>query len=737
MGTCIFYIVISVCWSSFVAKSIDPYGDFYDPEADEDAVDIRKYRQTLIDSKRRAAVRDELNEVGRVEKITPENLERREFYEDHYVEAHQELFQRSTGIKPFGITQVESINRTLHTIKHGGRSVIAEPRGFGKTSRTANNALMAILQGKIRYALILASSVQKAEDILESIKTELVDNQELYQLYPEICECFRHVSDSPTRAIRQTYMGEKTHIGWTKGMLRMPILPGIKCGGSIIQVRSKDNVRGLNVKIRYGEESGTILRPDFVFMDDIQTDEEAESPTSVWKIVQTIKKSILFSGTHMRPISAVMCCTPICPGDVSSHFILNEPSWDVIVSPMIIKYPDNYDMWLNQYASIITDFDRYATGARLEARLRGRKFVEDNYEALHKGAEWSWDWAYAWGEDPQTEISALQHAMNFKIDEGDEAFESECQCNVAPRIDEAAGIRCTLDEVMNKVHRWPRNKCPVESKFITTHIDLNREVLTYVTVASPKEFRPMIIDYGTWPDQKGMTWRKRDIVYSLKKQYPDIPEEHERRYQGVRDLINYIGNKTYLRDDNLVMQNNLIMVDMRYSIDEVQRAIRDSNFRNITCCYAGQGISAKTKQFMDRHYTKESEKHFHCATVPTDDRTLTVLYTDVNYFKTSFHKGIKTRPDICGSVSLFEHERPGGHMLFAKQCLVEVPEEDYNEKENLRVLIWSNPKDEDNEAFDNIVGCQAGLFKLGCEIRMKREKKGTYNMQDYINSQKD
>jgi hypothetical protein len=96
MGTCIFHIVVYVCWSSFVAKSIDPYGDFYDPEADEDAVDIRKYRQTLIDSKRRAAVRDELNEVGRVEKITPENLERREFYEDHYVEAHQELFQRST-----------------------------------------------------------------------------------------------------------------------------------------------------------------------------------------------------------------------------------------------------------------------------------------------------------------------------------------------------------------------------------------------------------------------------------------------------------------------------------------------------------------------------------------------------------------------------------------------------------------------------------------------------------------
>lgn len=726
-----------------MAKSVDPYGDFYDPDEEHD-IDIRKYRQTLIDSKRRAAVRDELNEVGIVEKLSPENYEKRQYYEENYIDAHQEVFKRSTGIKPFGETQIVSIQRTQHVLKHGGRSVIAEPRGFGKTSRTANNALLGILQGRVKYALILASSVQKAEDILESIKTELVDNEELYKLYPTVCQCFRHVADSPTRAIRQTYMGERTHIGWTKGMLRMPILPGddgvlkqMACSGSVIQVRSKDNVRGLNVKIRYGEESGRIIRPDFVFMDDIQTDEEAESPTTVWKIVQTIKKSILFAGTHHKPISAVMCCTPICPGDVSSHFILNEPSWDVIVSPMVKKMPDNMDIWLNEYARIITDFDRYQTGARLEARLKGREFVEQNFEEMHRGAEVSWDWAYAWAEDPQTEITALQHAMNFKIEEGEEAFESECQCNVAPRIDEAAGIRCSIDEIINKVHNWPRFKCPVETKFIVSHIDVNREVTTYVTLGSPKEFRPMVLDYGTWPEQQGATWRKRDMVYTLTKQYPDIPEEHERRYWGLRELINKLGKQTFIRDDNLVMHHNLIVVDMRYSIDEVQRAIRDSDYRNITMCFAGQGISAQTKQFMDRHYGKESEKHFHCATVPTDDRTMTVLYTDVNYFKTAFHKGIKSRPDICGSLSLFTHERPSGHMMYAKHCITEVPEEDYNEKENLRVLVWSNPKDEDNEFFDNTVGAMAALFKLGCEIRMKRAKKGTYNMQEYIDKQKE
>jgi len=723
-----------------MAKAPDPYDSFFDDAPEDDMAMIfeqgARFRKARTIQQAQASARDVLHEVGAVAPPSKELLEKRKYYESHYVEMHQEIFTRSTGIKPFGKTQIDSINRTLHTLTHGGKSVIAEPRGFGKTSRTANNALMAVLQGKIRYGLILASAVQKAEDIAESIKTELIDNEKLYELYPEICECFRHCRDNAQRALRQTYMGKKTHINISKFLIRMPILPGYPCSGSIIQVRSKENVRGLAVKIRYGEESGKVLRPDFAFLDDIQTDEEAESPTSVYKIVQTIKKSVLFAGSHSRRISVVMCCTPICPGDVSSHFILNEPSWDCIISPMVRKFPKNLDLWLNDYARILLDFDRYETGDRLKAQLRAKKFVEDNYEALHEGAEVSWDWAYAWNEEPQTEISALQHAMNYKIEEGDDAFESECQCNVAPRIEEVDGIKATLDEILTKTHDFPRRRCPVEAKYICTHIDVNKNLLTYTTVCSPKDFRPMLIDKGEWPEQQGATWSKKDIIYTLRKKYPDIPENHERIYWGLRSLINYIGNLNYIREDNLVMQNNLILVDMGYSIDEVQRAIRDSDYRNISMCYRGQGIRAKEKQFMDRHYEKHAEKHFHCATVPTTDRTLTVLYTDVNYFKTLWHKGIKSRPDIGASISLYAPERHSEHLLLAKHCLVEVPQEDYNEKEDRRVIYWENPREEDNEYFDNFVGCLAGLFKLGCEMRGRKRKQGTYSIRDYIEKQK-
>jgi hypothetical protein len=713
----------------------DPY-DEYESREEISREKLEKFREIL---KKRAKEGDLLNEVGKVEPLSKEDAERRDHYSictqdgsiDNWPAMHREIFTESSGLKEFGKSQLESIHRTHYTVKYGGKSVIGEPRGFGKTTRTSNNCLAAVLQGDVKYALILASSVEKATDILEGIKTELIDNDALAKIYPAVAACFLHAAENPIRARQQTYGGKPTFVAMTKQLIRFPVLPDEPSSGGIIQVRTKDNVRGLAIKMRYGPDSGKVLRPQFAFFDDIQTDEEAESPTAVRKIIQTIKKSVLYSGSHSRRISTVMCCTPISPGDVSSHFILDEPSWDCVVSKMVYRMPDNMEIWLNEYSRILLDFDRHETGSRKRAQLRARKFVEDNYEEMHKGSEVGWDWAYGWSEDPQTEVSALHHAMNFLIEEGQDSFESECQCNVQPRLDETTDVKATMDEILEKVHPQKRGHCPVETKHIVTHIDVNKNILTYATVASAQQFRPMAIDYGTYPNQRGSFWKKNDLVYTIKREHPDIPEFHEALYQGLKNLLDRLAEKIYTREDGQQLMHDLILVDMGYRIDEVQRAIRDSKARAIACCYRGQGIQAKDKPFMDRNYQPPSIKHFHCATVPSTDRTLNVLYSDVNYFKTQFHKGIKTRLGLAGSFSLFSTERIGEHLIAAQQCVEEVCLEDVYDKESRTVIIWDNPKKADNEFFDNFVGAMAGLFKVGCELRA-RGKKGSFDIQDYV-----
>jgi len=711
----------------------DDYGEFFDDQIEPD-MSVEKYRDAIRKNKADKSRMDDRYEIGAVPAATPEALERIERYKDDWEAMHMEVFSKSTGIKPFGLVQKKSLNLTKHIIKDGGKGVILEPRGFGKTTRTSNNALIATLQGLLSYTLIISSSLTKAYDIMDSILAELQDNIELAKLYPVLTACFEHVSNQSFR--KQTYLGEPTFIKANRDKIQFPIISGQPWSGAIIKACPIDNVRGINLKIKYGPMSGQVLRPQFVFLDDPQTDEQAISAITVDKMVKTIKKSILFGGSHAKPVSALMCATPIAPGDVPSHFVLNEPAWEYVETKMITKMPINIQMWLSDYAKILLDFDRSTPGDRTRARLAARKFVEENYEALHAGSEVSWEWAYAWSEEPQTEISALQHGMNFLIENGVEAFESECQCNVTPVISDTEGVKATVDEIVNKIHDLPRRYVSIDCTYICTHIDVNNAILTYGTVASPKDFRPMVIDYGEWPDQRGVIWAKGDIMNTLHRMYPMTTEVEEYIYLGVKDLINYIGDQIYTREDNLEMQNNLILVDMGWKVDPVQQAVRDSNYRSITCCYRGQGLGAKDKPFMDRHYTKGSQKHFHCATVPSRDRTLKVVYSDVNYFKTEFHRGVRIKSGLPGSFSMFRPERVGQHLLAARQCVSEDPIDDVDDKQKTRVIIWrKTTKASDNEYFDNFVGTFAGLFKLGCEKRAKQRKKGTFSMQDYIDQQ--
>ncbi len=715
--------------------SYDEYSEFYDNEQELNYHQelARQRAQTQSATSKRAT--DAINEVGKPVAATPEVIEERNKYREDYVCAHPILFPQSTGSKPFGSVQIESVRRMQHVIQHGGKLVQAEPRGFGKTTRGANNLLLGVLQGDIRYGLILASSIEKSIDIMEGIQTELMDNDELMRLYPNVVKCFRHLENKSAKCKTQTCMGRPTFIGWQKDLIRFPVIDGEESSGAIIVVRSKENVRGLNKRIRYGPESGKVVRPDFVLLDDIQTDEEARSPTSVKNIIHTIKRSVLFSGSQFRKISAVLTCTPIQYGDVATHFILKEPFWEVIMYQMLKKMPTNLDMWLDDYARILLGFDKHLQGDKQKAQMRAKQFVVDNYDKLHEGAEVAWEWAYEWNIEPQFEVSALQHAMNFLIEEGQEAFDMECQCKVEFKNEGQEAIKCSITEIAEKTHHTPRRVVPVECKHLVTHIDVHDEAFTYCTVASPDLFQPFVIDYGIYPEQPGIVFQMNRLAHTIKQLHSDIPENEIRIYMALRSLINRLGSQEYKREDGIVFNNHLISVDIGYQADVVRRACRDTDYRNITLAARGLGISAKDKPFEERRHPEENTKHYHSYTQPSGDRITFEIFADVNYFKTMIHTGFKTRRGLPGACHLYHPERNGEHMLFGTHLNNEDPNPDYYEKEDRTVIVWGNRRDRDNEFLDNMVGCYALLFKRGCTMKTKKSK-SSYDIQEFISAQK-
>ena len=721
------------------------YEEYDDPNANHTKEELSKAKARIRSNKAHRRQKDKLNEVGELPPPTPEEFALRRIYELDYVKAHKDLFANSTGFKDFGADQINSIHMSRNLIYEGGRLVLAEPRGFVKTGRTCNHALLATLQGARRYVVILAESIEKGQEILEAIQAELTENEALAALYPAVCACFEHINNSPHKAPRQTYKGEYTNIRIGKDRVRFPIIPGEPCSGSILQVRSKDKARGLFTRIRSGPEKGKILRPDFVFLDDIQTDEDAENPNTVKKIVRRLKRSVLFGGSHSKRVSALMCCTPICENDVTSHFILNEVGWEVVLYKMMKQPPKNYNLWIEDYAKVLLDFKKEELGSRNKAAIKAMEFYKANRRTtenpnvelcMDEGSIMSWEWAFGWNEEPQVEVSALQHAMNFLIYEGAESFESECQCNVIVSRKDTEDLMASQKTIMDKIHTTPRNTCPVETRYITTHIDVNKALLTYATCASGELFTPHIIDYGTFPEQSGQRWIKDNIYNTLSRNYPDIPSEEPTFlvYTAVKDMLEKMSERTYLRADGVELVNNLITVDVGWGMmwADILRACRDCKCKSIVRPARGIGFTAKEKPMMDKNYAATTIKSYHCWQSPTEEHQM-MLYMDINFMKTLIHKGFKTRYGMSGSFSLFPPDFFGQHALLAEHCHAESPKIDYFEKEDRSVVIWGGSGD--NEYFDNLVGCAANLFMLGASLR-KKIANTSMDMASYMNSLK-
>jgi hypothetical protein len=730
--------------------STDFFEEFFD--GTDTAKDHVTYQKHVHNTKRRLAMRrskDKLNEVGVAPDPSPEILRQRDVYKNDFVLMHREVYPESTGLKPFGAEQEESIYRG-QDVFHGAASRLLklEPRGFAKTTRITNESLFAALSGLQKYIVILCSNLEKAQDILDSMKTELFDNDKLFELFPGPIACFRHLGDVPQKAHYQTYGGNKTYIQYGATTLQFPWVPGEPCSGCIIEVRPLTNVKGLKKKIKAGPDAGKEYRPSLYLLDDPQTHAEALSETSVRKIVAMIKRDALHGGSHSRRASAIMAITPVAPGDVAWYFEKEEHSWEIIKYKMITKFPDNHAWWMSEYAKVYLNYDRTIRGDRTRAGLEAKQLVEDNYDFAHEGAEWTWDHAYGWDEEPQIEISPLQHAYNIILDDGMESFEFECQSNTEyGSYEQGETIHAPVKQILTKTLPYKRNSIPQETQKVVAHIDVNKDILTYVIMSSPSPLRPHIIDYGTWPKQPGI-FSKRNMVRPLPTLYPHLTDYREMLYKGVQDLTTNLMERTYIREDGIEVQIDRLGVDIKYEEVYITRAIRESRWRHVLQACSGTYVDADDPLLHEKERANALAIYENCYIEPNKMRTLDILYFDSDYFKTELHKGFNLEVGARGSATLYglndngEELHAETHLQFADHLNIERPVRKEGKRKKKTKVHWEEKVHQaDNEFFDNSVNCLALFVSEGIAIEItpslsqKREER-KLDMQEFINQQK-
>lgn len=629
-------------------------------------------------------------------------------------------FPDTTGKDLFSADHVRMIDRMESCLRGGGRVLNCVYRGFAKTTITENAVLWATSYGYRRFIPIFGADEAAANLLLESILSELEENDLLAEDFPEICLPFHHLEGKPQRCGSQTQGGERTHIKTGKGLIVFPTIwlddactvcsPG---SGAVIRARGlMQGTRGM----AYKRPDGSKARPDFAVLDDPQTDESATHAGQVETRLTLLRKAILKSAGHQSSMACVINATLIAEGDMVDQLLDQEknPSWDGERIPMVKKWADEHEgLWL-EYAKIRRGFSREIPGDQDRAKRDATEFYRANREAMDAGAVVSWKACF----DPKTELSSIQHAYNLFIDDPPEVFDSECQCKPAAPPPEGVPPLDNLT-IQRKVNGFKRTEVPGECTTLTGSIDVHDDVLYWGVCGWTQGARGSLVDYGTYPEQRRSYFTKRQATNTLARKFPGLSDE-ARIIAGIEALAEQLCAREWLRTNKTPIRIEKLVIDSGYAMDEVETVCRRSPFAGLLQMSRGRGFRAgdtPIKEYQRRPGWKFGEDWY---LPPAMTRSLRILWFDSNAWKTWLRKRLATAIGEEGSLTLYGRSKETDHRLIADHLLAERPTE--TQGRGRTVIEWNLVPGSDNHWLDVLVGCSVAANFLGCSLVEKPAK---------------
>lgn len=501
-------------------------------------------------------------------------------------------FPNSTGLRPFSEDHKRVIARIESCILHGGRNANVVFRGFAKTTISENSILWATLYGHRKFIPLFGANEEAAIENIKSIKRELEENDLLDEDFPEVTQAVLALEGKPQRCQSQTCEGLPTFIEWTADKIVYPAIHKSICSGAAIVAKG---ITGASRGMKHKRPDGTQQRPDFVVIDDPQTDESAASPAQTAKRLGVIAKSILKMAGHRSSIACVVNGTVIQPGDLMDTLLDQKRSsaWQSERIPMIRKWADAHDkLWMEEYAAIRRGFNPAIVGDQQRAHRDANAFYAANREAMDAGCLMSWYWCFIEESDGDAvpELSAIQHAYNLLIDDGEEVFASECQCQpLKPQTDEQRPI--TPEVVLARLNRIPRGTVPGPATVLTAFVDCSKEVLYWLVAGWWEGFSGAVVDYGSYPDQGRVYFPHSDIKQTLQDELPNAGEEAQ-LFRGLQQCTQWLLSKEWPIDGGGSMRIRRLLVDAGKWTDTVFAFARQSPFNAIINPSMGRYVGA-------------------------------------------------------------------------------------------------------------------------------------------------
>lgn len=619
---------------------------------------------------------------------------------------------------PFSDDHKRVIRRIEDAVFHGGRFCEAVYRGFGKTTISEGSAIWAALYGHKRFIVIVGANSQMGEDIMESIQGLLMSDQ-LLEDFPEVCFPVIELAGITQRAHGQMYQGELTNIEWTKDEIKLPTMPDSISSGIVICARGilSSKLRGMR---KYNKD-GTRMRPDYILIDDPQTEQSASNEVQVKKRLNVINKALLKSSSHQSRVSVVMPCTVIETNDLVDQLLDHNknPSWQGERIPMVKQWADLHDeFWMQEYGETRTKYDPTIAGDQMRAHKEANELYASRKEDADRGCVVSWDHCY----DQDLEISSIQHAYNALIDDGEEVFASEYQNQ--PLLDDVESSQLSSDQVLEQMVDRERGTFSDSMHKLTAFVDVQKTCLYWMVCSWGKGFSGHIIDYGVFPKQDMAYFELKTVRHTLQKQYPGAGLEGCWR-AGMKELCNHLLERDYRRDDGALMRIDRLMIDANdgNAAQTIFDYVNESVHKSSIMPSRGRGVTAAQTPFGD--YSKKRGDiiglNWRIPAVSGKSSSRYIL-ADVNFWKSFVRSRMQTAVGDNGSISIYKHAASSRNQMLVSHFVSEYSIK--TEGRGRTVDQWAMRPGTENHWFDCLIGCAIGASSEGIALDGSSSRKG-------------
>ena len=294
-------------------------------------------------------------------------------YLPHYFTRKSPAFHEELGeLWSSGVMKGKNLFRDAKEIARldGSQQAIAAPRGHAKTTNfTFKDTLHAVLYQYKHYPILLSDSSEQAEGFLDDIKTELEDN-------PHILEDFGILK------------GDKV---WRSSVILT------KTGIKLEAIGSGKKIRGRRHRN---------WRPDLLVLDDIENDENVNTPEQRKKLKSWFDKAVSKAGDTYTDI---MYIGTILHYDSLLSRVLVNPTYRTKKYRAVLSFATNTALW-EEWERIYTNlFDE-------DHEANAWTFFQANEKEMLEGTQVLWE-----------EKNPYYKLMQKRLSEGEASFNSELQ----------------------------------------------------------------------------------------------------------------------------------------------------------------------------------------------------------------------------------------------------------------------------------------------------------------------